>query len=132
MSDLIKTPPPVANEIEITSNEDLEFENMTLTFSPFNSIKSELLEDIDLPTLLDPTLPTMATPPPTKPIDYQIPSTSIQIPTTTHQSPPPPTSSIAQTTSNTTLPPNSTITVTIDNDTLQSPTRKYTITEDPA
>ena len=61
MSDLIKTPPPVANEIEISSNDDLELENMALTLSPFNSIHSELLDDIDIPSLLDPTLPDYTT-----------------------------------------------------------------------
>ena len=116
MSDLIKTPPPVANEIEITSNDDLEFDNMSLTLSPYNSITSELLEDIDISHLVDPTLPTMTTPPPTKPIDYQKTSTSIQIPssTTNKSSPPPNPPSISQTASTTTLPQNSTITVTID------------------
>ena len=112
------------------------------SLSPFNSTHSELLEDIDLPTLLDPTLPSITTPPPTKPIDYQNLSTSTQIPssTTNKTSPPPNPPSVSQTattttlsrTSSTTLPQNQTITVTIDNDTLQSPTRKYTITEDPA
>ena len=78
MSDLIKTPPPVANEIEISSNDDLELENMALALSHFNSINSELLDDIDIPSLLDPTLPTMTTPPPTKPNDYQKSTPSIQ------------------------------------------------------
>ena len=131
MSDLIKTPPPVANEIEISSNDDLELENMALALSPFNSINSELLDDIDIPSLLDPTLPTMTTPPPTKPNDFQKPTPSIQVPTTNPHSPPP-TSSVVQTTSTNHIPSNTNITVTIDNDTVQSPTRKYTITEDPA
>ena len=73
----------------------------------------------------------MTTPPPSKPNDYQKSTTSIQVLTTTPHSPPP-SSSAVQTTSNNHIPPNTNITVTIDNDTVQSPTRKYTITEDPA
>ena len=113
MSDLITTPSSVAHETEISTTEDeLELENMVSSLSPFHSVSSDLLEDVDISTLLDPTLPTIPTPTPTKPnnIETLPPSNS-----------PPPTSPPPACPTNTNPSINTQLTVTIDNDTVRFP-----------